>query len=704
MKASMADTLFGASVTRSSSCSANSIFIEPCTRAVEFSLRHHLHDQAIFFAERLVAEAPTDPMLCLLCETYLRSGDAGRAHALLQERTEGPGNCEPRVRYLLALCCLQLGRLQEVEGALLGPGSRNLADAACGGPGLFVLGQAKEQLHEREYAIECYMKCLELCPFMWSAFERLSWLSPSTQSSARSFACTYFGDDRLKSDPVLRQGAPEPSSEIAEVGNAECIVPATLRKRRRHDQSTPPKLRQSATEGNAPQWQPPARSPLAERVFGSTPLVAPLPTPTPEAQPAVPGPSLVHTPVNLLSRLLSPRRLSVSLASPFGQPRARSPLGMRGSPPRTPSNSNAGFVWPQALLAGSSLTASSTAAPCLNSGDLTLGAVLRVLGEGLHSLHRFTCSHALGTLRSLPLRHIETGFVQDLMARCHFEMAEYREAASVFARCSSSHKLYRASGLEYYSTALWHLREGVKLSSLAQRLLETDRLKPQVWCVVGNCFSLQHEHDQAIKCFRRAIQLDPCFAYAYTLCAHEHTASEKFDKAIQMYERAIAIDSRHYNAWWGLGNVYLRQEEHEHAKYHFRKAVEINGSNGVLRASLGMACQQLGESEQALDLFSAAAKSQQCGALASFQRGCSLAALKRHPEAIDELQRAHVAAPREPCVHFELARAHAGSGDLKKAHLHFTRAMDLCGPKDCKDHQLIIKEMLARTSSRDDGF
>lgn len=169
-----------------------------------------------------------------------------------------------------------------------------------------------------------------------------------------------------------------------------------------------------------------------------------------------------------------------------------------------------------------------------------------------------------------------------------------------------------------------------------------------------------------------------------------------------MYERAIAIDSRHYNAWWGLGNVYFRQEEHQSAKYHFHKAVEINGSNGVLRASLGMACQQLGEAENALDLFSAAAQSQQCGALAAFQRGCSLTALNRHPEAIEELQRAHVAAPREPCVHFELGRAHAGSGDLKQAHLHFTRAMDLCGPKDSKDYQIIVNEMMAFTSSCDD--
>merc|ERR1712050_467376 len=103
-----------------------------------------------------------------------------------------------------------------------------------------------------------------------------------------------------------------------------------------------------------------------------------------------------------------------------------------------------------------------------------------------------------------------------------------------------------------------------------------------------------------------------------TLMAHEYAAMEKFDKAIQMYESAVSVDCRHYNAWWGLGNVYYRQEEFHNARYHFQRAVDINGSNAVLRTSLGMACQSLGEPERALQLFSAAAHSQQCSALVGF--------------------------------------------------------------------------------------
>jgi len=121
----------------------------------------------------------------------------------------------------------------------------------------------------------------------------------------------------------------------------------------------------------------------------------------------------------------------------------------------------------------------------------------------------------------------------------------------------------------------------------------------------------------------------------------------------------------------------------------------------VLQTSLGMACQSLGQPERALELLSDAARSGQCSALASFQKGCVLSSLGRSAEAIAELLRAEQFAPREPCVHFQLGRAYAISGDAKKALLSFTTAMDLCGAKDSKHHQIIVNaqaELLKATS------
>lgn len=58
--------------------------------------------------------------------------------------------------------------------------------------------------------------------------------------------------------------------------------------------------------------------------------------------------------------------------------------------------------------------------------------------------------------------------------------------------------------------------------------MEADDQHPVSFCVLGNCYSLQKEHDKAIQAFERAIQLDPTFAYAYTLLGHECLANEDY--------------------------------------------------------------------------------------------------------------------------------------------------------------------------------
>jgi tetratricopeptide (TPR) repeat protein len=62
--------------------------------------------------------------------------------------------------------------------------------------------------------------------------------------------------------------------------------------------------------------------------------------------------------------------------------------------------------------------------------------------------------------------------------------------------------------MELYSTSLWHQQKEIALSALAQDMTALDRNSSSTWCVVGNCFSLQKEHQTAIKYFQRAIQVN----------------------------------------------------------------------------------------------------------------------------------------------------------------------------------------------------
>jgi len=317
----------------------------------------------------------------------------------------------------------------------------------------------------------------------------------------------------------------------------------------------------------------------------------------------------------------------------------------------------------------------------------------------VHAFSGFACREAISALRSLSPRQMRGAFVLDLLARCYFEMAEYSKAVEIWQECCERDRCLRTVSLELYSTALWHLRDAAKLGALAQRAMALDRERSQTWCVVGNCYSLRDDHEQAIRAFNRAIQLGPSCAYAHTLLAHEYVASEKFDSAVQMYERAIAIDGRHYNAWWGLGNLYHRRQDHNNARYHLEKALSINGGNPVVRTSLGMVYEALKQPGRALQLFASAESSPHCRTMATFHKGSLLSALGRHEAAVEVLRRTAAMAPKEASVHFQLGRALVACGDRKQALLHFTRSMELCSGKDAKDYQLIVAAQLELTRS-----
>lgn len=145
-------------------------------------------------------------------------------------------------------------------------------------------------------------------------------------------------------------------------------------------------------------------------------------------------------------------------------------------------------------------------------------------------------------------------------------------------------------------------------------------------CAMGNCYSLQKDHETALKNFQRAVQLNSKFTYAHTLCGHEYVtafysfhyltyenetllkaytvfwwfwpftryvALDDFENGIKSYQSALRLDARHYNSWFGLGMIYFRQEKFEFAEHHFRMANQINPCSSVIASNLGTALHAL---------------------------------------------------------------------------------------------------------------
>ncbi|KAA8893736.1 hypothetical protein FN846DRAFT_901190 [Sphaerosporella brunnea] len=328
--------------------------------------------------------------------------------------------------------------------------------------------------------------------------------------------------------------------------------------------------------------------------------------------------------------------------------------------------------------------------------QLYLLDLYRRLGNGYFNLNRYNCPESLQVLGSLPSSQRETPRIQCLMGKAYYEMAQYNEAEALFSKVRTMDPV-RSEDMEVFSTILWHQRKDVELSFLARELMDLDRASPEAWCALGNSFSLQRDHDQALKCFKRATMLNPKLAYAFTLQGHEHVSNEEYEKALVSYRNAVAADNRHYNAWYGLGKVYEKMGKYEVAEKHFRTASKINPTNAVLICCVGMVLEKMKDFDGALCQYNEAVKISPKSALSRFKKARTLMSMQNYQAALEELTILKDLAPDEANVHFTLGRLYKSLHNKTLAIKHLTIALNL----DPKAGHL-IKEVIENLDEDDD--
>ncbi len=316
-------------------------------------------------------------------------------------------------------------------------------------------------------------------------------------------------------------------------------------------------------------------------------------------------------------------------------------------------------------------------------GPRRLASLLTIMSAGYQLQCLYRCRESIQLLHKLPRRHFSSAWVQQLLGRAYCECNDYKPSLRAMKEMLRLEP-FRLEGTELLSTVLWHLKRDKDLCALAAQLADIDKLSPQCWCVVGNCFSLQREPDAAIKFFQRAIQVDPHFTYAYTLCGHESVHNEDFERATTYFRKALLCDDRHYGAWYGLGSIFYHQERYDLAEYHFRRALSINKSSSVLHCYLGMVLRAQDTPEkvnEALKVLTTACDTYPRNSQLHFQRAHTLIAVEQWEEARSELELVRELAPREPPVYILLGNICQRLGKPTQALGYFNTALSL-DPKE----------------------
>lgn len=230
----------------------------------------------------------------------------------------------------------------------------------------------------------------------------------------------------------------------------------------------------------------------------------------------------------------------------------------------------------------SKMTSVAAAAAQLDQERLqALISLLSKLGSAYYFLSQFQAKACLEALESLPEEQKNTLWVLSKRGRAQYEMMAYKDAKTTFQQLRQQAPSW-LDDVEVYSTVLWHLKDDVELAFLGHELTDSHYLQPQTWCTMGNSFSLQRCHQEAIKCFRRAGQLSPQLAYSYSLLGHEHFEAEEYGEATTAFRKALQVDPRHYSAWVGLGRAQERLGQGEKALRYYRSGENVNPNNAAL--------------------------------------------------------------------------------------------------------------------------
>lgn len=674
-------------------------------QAILYSLDNGFLDSAVLLSEQLYytdllsSHARFLHGLCLF-----RAREFQKAH-LLTHNVRHLG-----CAYIFAQTCLVLKRYKQGISALVAVQAmwtntcnfyshtemtrRLLPDCAAVNCLLAQLYRGEQDI---ETSIECYVRAVRNNPFLWEAFQGLLDLGVEMQVKnvfrpseflKRARSLHESPGTSIEEDLFLNSHAtPDVFSQQTRQNPAKNVFRPTLPLTRLDEFDTPngpatPTLgleaQRSALDAlNGSTIQAPTRTKAKAKL---TDLTAPRFALTRNASEPANGHGQRTSSKEDVAPVPSGQRRSSRLNLPSMRSKNKPATVRRtNTKPLQNSGSSQRNIRPNASAEDSaSSVQKSKTGPLLPSLESEMSAQRRLcrMGEAYHALSKYQCQRSIDLFKALDSDIRASPSIVAKLGRAYYEHGKYEEASAYYEELRRIAPA-RLEDTELYSTCLWHLRREVELSFLAHEILDLDRLSPRAWCILANCFSLQREHDQALKCVKRAIQLDNDFAYAHTLEGHEYAANEEFEKAQTSFRNALRSDNRHYNAWYGLGMAYMKTGDNEQAEFHFLKAAQINPTNAVLVCCIGIVMERSRRWTEALQQYERACQLAPQNALARFKKAKALIMARDYKSAMNDLHILKELAPDEANVHYLLGKMYKQFGDKVNAMKHLTIAMNL---------------------------
>jgi len=192
------------------------------------------------------------------------------------------------------------------------------------------------------------------------------------------------------------------------------------------------------------------------------------------------------------------------------------------------------------------------------------------------------------------------------LARLHAGKGDYAKGIEILSRLMQSAPKYVPAMIDrgdlYFARKDW-TRAAADYSEAAKQAPKN----PQAHFKLGLAHQSINKPTDAIRAYRAAIAADPKFIAPYNnLAVLLSERKESLDEALKLSRRAIELDGSVGLLYATLGQVHRARDEKPAAIEAFKKAVSIDPKQPVFRYRLGIALAENGNKKEALASFNEA--------------------------------------------------------------------------------------------------
>ena len=210
-----------------------------------------------------------------------------------------------------------------------------------------------------------------------------------------------------------------------------------------------------------------------------------------------------------------------------------------------------------------------------------------------------------------------------------------------------------------------------------RRALQLDPNDAEVHNNLGTAFKDQGKLDEAVACYRRALELKPDYAEAHYNLGVAFRDQGKLDEAVACCRRALELKPDFAEAHNNLGIALNDQGKLDEAVACYRRALELKPDFAEAHNNLGVALNRQGSSDEAATCCRRALELKPDFADAHCNLGIVLRVQGKLDEATASYRRAVELKPAHAAAHCNLGNTLEDQGNFDEAVACYHRALEL---------------------------